>query len=254
MSGSNLSQLLDEIDNFTASSIYTDDINLNYQKSYSYDDPYEDVLGYKQTIPPETFIDNLFSIMQMFLDKSIDMKNGDLETKNLWDKLSKISYNAVKSFYFQGSDKSLENLKYDVKEIRPYLFNFIGDNSISKVRTLYTTDIESLNLLKKLENLDYPNVDTIVPIANGGNEFGYIVANILDIPHDNIIPIRYSRLKAGDERVYLPRIFSDKINGLDSVLVVDDVSFTGKSLNKVKSFLSKRNINAENSLVILKLI
>ena len=93
-------------------------------------------------------------------------------------------------------------------------------------------------IIKKINEIDFPDVDIIVAIAHGGIVPGAIIANLLKKDF-SIIYLNYrdeSNNPYYNEPKLLKELDFDYKN--KKILIVDDVSRTGKTLSKAKEILN----------------
>ena len=103
-------------------------------------------------------------------------------------------------------------------------------------------DISFDEIKRRLNNINLPDFDLIVGIASGGIVPSSLVAFISG-KELSIMELNY-RDENNNPRYDAPKLLNDfKINlSGRKILLVDDVSVTGKTLDKAKSFLTGNEI------------
>ncbi len=142
----------------------------------------------------------------------------------------------------------LRNIKQEIKDI----YDELKNRKITEIpsgRYLDETLVEQKPTFMKAfyklaeETLKGVKIDTIVYIASGGLEASLLVKKVK--PNAELVPIRYSHYKRGDEYPITPRYisksdFDTKIRG-KNVIVIDDDIDSAESMVKVLKKVLKFN-------------
>lgn len=98
---------------------------------------------------------------------------------------------------------------------------------------------DCLTLAKKIKKKNIV-FDKIVAIARGGLVFSRILSDLLDLPISNIVITSYKDLKQQKE----PEIIEESTANFDNknLLIVDEVSDTGKTFHRALSYFKNKNI------------
>jgi hypothetical protein len=179
----------------------------------------------------------------------------------------------LESFYENGSERdkknaNLQSLQLAVDsvidgEITEEKYREVKANAVRQVGSFYlgqsvdeilTPDTQATTrrsglpgdepvIEKWAENLDYEGVGRVVAVASGGLEPGIVASSVLDAELD---VVRYSKNDHGDTEVI------DVDTGYEdsSVLVVDDNSFSGETLQEVEDHVSEKASQTYSDAVV----
>lgn len=98
---------------------------------------------------------------------------------------------------------------------------------------------DTLTLAKKIKEKNII-FDKIVAIARGGLVISRILSDLLDLPISNIVISSYKDLKQKKE----PEIIEESTANFDNknILIVDEVSDTGKTFRRALSYFKTKNL------------
>jgi adenine/guanine phosphoribosyltransferase-like PRPP-binding protein len=97
-------------------------------------------------------------------------------------------------------------------------------------------------IIQRLDRLDIPRFDMVVGIATGGVIPAALVATKI---HADLMTLRVEFRDKDNQILYSrPRVHADGRlpEGITSILIVDDVAVTGKTMNAVRALWPKKNI------------
>jgi len=117
---------------------------------------------------------------------------------------------------------------------------FLGCSEIkSSISDKIKLDFDEI--IKKIKKIDFGKIDSVVAISRGGIVPGALIANLLNVDF-HIININF-RDDCHKEKYEAPRLLGKiDFNFINkNILLVDDVSRTGKTLNFAKDLL-KTNV------------
>ena len=201
---------------------------------------------------PVNFRNQLLSISQLYFDGLIKTKNGaDMAKGATWAEQAQALYNlnlagkkAIGSFY-RGKGIDFDGVKEIFMPYASAIIQYGGNDSIAKHRNIFddynTVHAFGRNLYDECRNIT--GIDTIVCVAGGGFEPSYLAMDILE--KEELAVMRYSSYRSmPDSNVKLPKFapkgyINDQIKN-KKVLVIEDYVVSGKSLNKVMNYISKR--------------
>jgi hypoxanthine phosphoribosyltransferase len=128
-------------------------------------------------------------------------------------------------------------LPVDKKSFKNPNINFFSMKEIIQNNSDKVT-LSEPRILQRLKNFTYPEVDCVVGIQTGGSQPAAMISKILKVP---LIYI-YINFRASD---HTPRYENPQFreidlipDGIRNVLLVDDVSVSGKTLDLAKSHLN----------------
>ncbi len=109
-----------------------------------------------------------------------------------------------------------------------------------------TDSKQSINLdlpiiTKRIKEIQFSNYDVVVGIATGGVVPASLVAFHLNLPLE-IMHINYRAESNKPQRPEPELLNTFSLAGNQRVLLVDDVSVTGQTFAKAKTFLKKHNV------------
>ena len=115
------------------------------------------------------------------------------------------------------------------------------DGSRLKVENQTKVKLELPDIAAKIKKLELPDFDVVVGIATGGIVPASLLAFHLNLPLE-IIQINYRAENNKPQRPE-PELLNDfELAGSRHILLVDDVSVTGQTFNKAKSYLGNHRV------------
>ena len=109
---------------------------------------------------------------------------------------------------------------------------------MNNMNNMNKINLDFNGIIKKIKQIDFGKVDSVVAISRGGIVPGALIANLLKVDF-HIININF-RDDCHNEKYDTPKL----LNKIDfdtknkNILLVDDVSRTGKTLNFAKELLN----------------
>lgn len=105
-------------------------------------------------------------------------------------------------------------------------------------------NLDMIEIVNRIKEFDFPEADLILGIATGG----IVPASLVSIKLNK--PLAYMKINYRDEennpRFSFPRLLENTsiASGVKSILLVDDVSVSGKTIEEAKKYLGNYNISS----------